>query len=466
MSAQRKQYADLIRHRELNALRRLMVGKQTPGPTAKTTLAPSQHLAVHSLSHINALEEQMNQQLFDRSAQTSLGVFSTRGGSTLVSASTSAFAPTQILAIKPSPATSPQHSQHPHHPQPTAQSIPAPEQAVLTQAAALFASHDLRATQALLSNALSAQGAQRDHVPTWLALFDFYRATDQAQLFDSMALDFSVRFGRSTPSWVSIPALAATAPAPAPAPISNPSMPHCDWVAPPYLEEGALAGLDVLLQQATLQKRTLRLDWRSLVDIAPLQWPAVKHHLNAIAAQPLHCVMYGLPSLTNTFTKTLSESMLAQLALLRCQNQMTSFETLALDYCVIFEVSPPDWLPPQCQLEAQDDPLTSSPIHLTPPSTLPTSSPSEFELVGEVELLPSALLQSITTTERSSERHVIRCDRLVRIAPKPMRDLRLWVQTLGAKGIRIEFKDVHRLIAAYFLDQGLYELAKVSIRKD
>lgn len=449
MSAQRKQYADLIRHRELNALRRLMVGKHTPIPTAKTTMPPSQHAAVHTLSHIDALEEQMNQQLFDRSTLTALGAFSTRGGSALTSVPTTTFAPTQILAIKPSPA---------------AHSLPAAEQAVLTQAAALFASHDLHATQALLSNALSAQGAQRDHVPTWLALFDFYRATDQAQLFDSMALDFSIRFGRSTPSWVSISALAATAPAPAP--ISDPSVPLCDWVAPPYLDEGALAGLDARLQKASLHKRSLRLDWRSLVDIAPLQWPAVKHLLSAIAAQPVHCVMYGLPSLTNTFTKTLPESMLAQLALLRCQNQMTAFETLALDYCVLFEVSPPDWLPPQCQLEAQDNPLTSSPIHLTPPSTLPTSSPSEFELVGEVELLPSALLQSITTTERSSERHVIRCDRLVRIAPKPTQDLRPWLQTLASKGIRIEFKDVHRLIAAYFLDQGLYELAKVSIRKD
>jgi len=39
---------------------------------------------------------------------------------------------------------------------------------------------------------------QHDHPPTWLVFLDFCRATNLSNRFEACALDFSVRFGRST----------------------------------------------------------------------------------------------------------------------------------------------------------------------------------------------------------------------------------------------------------------------------
>lgn len=454
MSAQSKQHADLVRHRELNALRRLMVGRQTPAPSIKPTLLAEQqspHTASHALSTINELEAQMSQTLFERSVRA-------------IESSKTSFLPTQIVVNL--------------HTLVVADGAAAPEQVTLTQAADWFAANRMSEVQALLTHALGAQGNLHDHVPTWLTLFDFYRAVGQAQLFDRTALDFSIRFGRSTPSWISFPALAEQAKLQSK--LLSPSLTSrgavsqriaCDWTAPPYLTDGAFAGCDVLIHNAAMQKRSLHLDWRGLVAVDPAQWLTIKNQLSAIASQNLRCVMYGMSSLTQLFSRDLPEAMLAYLALLRCQNQAQAFEELAMDYCTAFEISPPDWVPPVCQIELQDSPLTAASLAAapTPASAMANATQLPSELIGEVERLPadwSALNFASNAAPLPAERWVIHCDKLIRVAPQAVRDLIALVKVLAKNGIRVEFKDVHRLIAAYFLAQGLYELAKISIRKD
>ena len=53
--------------------------------------------------------------------------------------------------------------------------------------------------------ALSQQAEPAVQEEFWLALFDLYRATGQAERFDALAIDFAARFGRSAPLWVSLP---------------------------------------------------------------------------------------------------------------------------------------------------------------------------------------------------------------------------------------------------------------------
>jgi hypothetical protein len=456
MSTQRKQYADLVRHREFNALRRLMVGRLTPSPTIRPTLPTKQlsaHSASHALSNIDELEVQMNQDLFDRSLRD-------------IESEKTGFLTTDIVSFKSILADT-------HTPPILGQTH---DQVTLTQAAGLFAVNRMSEVQALLTHALSAQGTLHDHVPTWLALFDFYRATNQAHWFDSMALDYSVRFGRSTPSWISFPELAERAhhpfkewPQRESNTGANAQITTCDWTAPAYLTDGAMAGFDELIQKAMTQKRSFHLDWRDLVSVDPAQWPTIKNQLSAIASHPLHCVMYGQASFQPAFTKDLPEAMLAHLALLRCQNQAAAFEELAMDYCVAYEVSPPDWQPPECQFEWRDSPLSAVSPTLAVADTAPSASDLETtpELIGEVEYLPNAWLAARPHPHpAAAQRWVVRCDKLVRIAPPAAQELLTWLKTLTAEGLQVEFKDVHRLIAAYFLAFGLNEWSKISIRKD
>jgi hypothetical protein len=459
MSAQRKQYADLIRHRELNALRRVMVGRQTPLPSIRPSLSAgrrvTQQAGTDALSNIDELETQMNQSLFERSLRA-LELTNT-------SAINTPTAQTVHLGQTAVPGTPVR-----------ATANTAPEQITLDQAANWFADNRMLDVQTLLTQALGAQGALHAHIPTWLALFDFYRATDQPSLFDSLALDFSVRFGRSTPSWVSLPALAERVQMQAKSSLDpmatmavNQPIARCDWAAPSYLSEGALAGFDVLVHNAAMNKRSLHLDWRGLVAVDPAQWSTIKNQLNTIAAHKLRCVMYGIESLSRAVSSDLAEAVLAQMALLRCQNQAYEFEELAMDYCVAFEISPPDWMPPVCLLELQDSPLEEAHFTSEAPADVAVAPAnlSALTLSGEVIQLPSDW-PVMESRPMHAQQWVVDCAALVRIAPSATQALLSWVRQSASDGVRVAFTDVHRLIAVYFLAQGLYECATVSLRKD
>lgn len=430
MSAQRKQYADLIRHRELNALRRLMVGRHVPSASVRPTqpmIRNTASSADQTVLRIDELEAQMNQVILERVTTTQMP--------------NGAFMHTQI---------------QPTQIQPTQMGLPADEaeQAVIRQAAIHFANKQDQQVQQLLQSAIGPQSTQYDHVPTWLALFDFYRATHQPEPFEALALDFSVRFGRSTPTWVSIPALVPAAA----------TKGHADWLAPHYLDVQAAQTLCGLLRQVAGTHQSIVLDWRELVDVEPNAWLELKLALHSLADQPVQCTLIGLASLEQTFTDGLADAMLARLALLRCLNQPTLFEALALDYCVAFEVSPPDWQASQCQLTLQDLGLAqvldgaaaNNELSQTPSSAAP------LELMGEMSVLPACFERSTLAADAVS----VRCDRLVRMSPVAIAQLRVWVQTQKSRGTQISFLGTHRLIAAYLLSQGIYEFAKVVIRKD
>jgi hypothetical protein len=432
MSAQRKQYADLIRHRELNALRRLMVGQHVPSATARSTL-PGTSIAgggaQQTVLRIDELESQMNQLLLER-----------------VSTTQNEFKPTQILPLQ-AVAGSAQATD----------ALEVAEQVVIAHAAALFAQHQDASAQQILTSAIGAAGAQHDHVPTWLVLFDFYRATDQSQLFEALALDFSVRFGRSTPAWLSIPSLV---------PAASAKTAPSDWLSPSHLDEQAARGLLALLTKSAGPKRALVLDWRELVAVQPTAWQLLQQALTLLANEPMHCTLMGLASLEQTFTDALADSMLARLALLRCLNQPQAFEELALDYCTAFDISPPDWKSRQCQVTLHDLGLgLSNDLHSPAPLAASAASQS-LELLGEVAALPSAFSHADQQADNQTEPMVVRCDRLVRCSPMATLALRQWAQTLKSRGEQVTFQSVHRVVAAYFLSQGIYEYAKVVIRKD
>lgn len=432
--AQSKQHADLIRHRELNALRRLMTLRQPLHPrhplaTAHPTLAQA-HTA-QATAQIDALEAQMERQI-SASAKPSvlLSQFaaSNQATSTIGSAE----------AVKT-------HS-------------------VVTEAALLFANNQINTAQNLLERAIRDPSTY-SHIPTWLALFDLYRATGQITPFESLCLDFSFRFGRSTPSWVAIgqaPPLATLAP----------STQHLHWSAPSRLSELALHNLTTAIDTAILARQTLILEWGALQAISPEHCIALRTCLTRLAESPLRCAAYGVPVLMRLLQTAEQAASLALLTLLRCFNQAQAFEDLALSYCEIFEISPPDWQPPQCTMLSSVDATAphnaSANSHpaLEQSITTPHAALPLLELTGHLETdLPpvfATYLQASATQVPCS----ITCDQLVRCAPTAAQKLLGWLQTARARHIRIEFSGVHRLVAAYWLSQGLYEYAKVNLRKD
>ena len=81
----------------------------------------------------------------------------------------------------------------------------------LDESVIAFANADFEQCEQSLLDLTRSGGIRSQHAETWLALFDFYRATGQQHKFESLALDYAQQFGWSAPQWFSMPRLVAEA---------------------------------------------------------------------------------------------------------------------------------------------------------------------------------------------------------------------------------------------------------------
>lgn len=426
-----KQHIDLIRHRELNALRRLMA-ERTSAPLWSSTLAQTQGQGtplLQTIARIDALEAQMVAQPDTAFAD---GVGGGMGGATRFAStlSSSSLAPAHTMAL---------------------------EQTVLHEAAADFAEGQFDRAQRRLLLAVHPQGSRSDHVPTWLALLDLYRATDQAAAFDALTLDFSIRFGRSTPSWVSIGGGAH------PVHSTTPTT----WTAPAALGTQSLQALSRLMTDLPAQAPFFTIDWRGLASIEHASWEALAAALQTLAQSKAQCTVQGAAHFARFFDTDTAPAALAQLAWLRCQNLPEAFDNAAINYCAAFEVSPPDWIAPACKLSLGDDVFfLKDQRHISRAGQL-GDTPAALALSGEViERLPPMFVQYANAVTRPATTLAVSCERLVRIDPAATLELRLWSSALHAQGVSVTLTHAHRLVATYFLTQGIYAFAKVTPRTD
>ena len=360
----------------------------------------------------------------------------------------------------------------------------------LEEAAIRFANGDDAGAEDSLLAALQGPQLRPDLAEAWMsALFDLYRATGQQARFDSVAIEFAKRFGRSAPAWFSTPELlkrsaAATAPARKSAPGSG-SEP--DWRCPATLSAAALEELQAL----TRVPGALLLDWSALNSIGLDAVAPLARQLAQWAVTPATLVMRGhasleralqviTPSGDRTVDPVCWQLRMDALRIMRLQD---AFELVALDYCVTYEVSPPSWQDPRCNCELQDmhDPrvmeeedLRSNWDHpnstwggedplagLTVPVGLEGQPPAVVELSGEILGDAGEVLARLEAAIEESSRLVVSCARLIRVDFTAAGSILNWVAERQSQGCQVQFRDVNRIVAAFFNVIGITEHARV-----
>jgi hypothetical protein len=131
----------------------------------------------------------------------------------------------------------------------------------LEEAAIRFANGDSPGAEAALKELIHPTGSRARHADTWLTLFDLYRATGDQHRFEALALDYADLFGRSSPSWVSLPALAGATGSG----VGSPSSRQVTWKAPKVLTPPDVANLAALIKRSP---QPYVLDWQDLAEIA------------------------------------------------------------------------------------------------------------------------------------------------------------------------------------------------------
>ncbi|MBX9872227.1 MAG: STAS domain-containing protein [Burkholderiaceae bacterium] len=358
----------------------------------------------------------------------------------------------------------------------------------LEDAAIRYANGDDAGAEESLMAALASAEQRPELAETWMsALFDLYRATGQQARFDSVALEFADRYGRSAPAWFSMPDMLGRSKSAAPAkarPSASAASP-ADWSSPAQLGAPALEELQALLRVPG----PLVLDWQSLATIAPDAVPVLSRMVAQWCVTPAVLVFRGhanleraLLVLTPSGDRSV-DPMCWQLRMdaLRIMRLQDAFELVALDYCVTYEVSPPSWQEPRCSCDLQglndpaeaeaedirsrwdephsmwDDPLRN----LTAPAGLEEQPPAVVELYGEIIGDAAEVLTKLEKGMEGSNRMVVSCARLIRVDFSAAGSILNWVAEQQGKGCQVQFRDVNRMVAAFFNVIGISEHARV-----
>jgi hypothetical protein len=171
---------------------------------------------------------------------------------------------------------------------------------------------------------------------------------------------------------------------------------------------------------------------------------------------------------------------------LRIMRLQDEFELAALDFCVIYEVSPPPWEEPQCEYLRHGKPVSASlpddelsydedlaRTHAdrrraatapTVPMEMEAIPSAVVELTGEVIGDAAEALDKLQSGLRGVNRLVISCDRLIRVDFSAAGSILNWVAIREAEGCHVQFRDVPRLVAVFFNVIGINEHARVILR--
>ena len=349
----------------------------------------------------------------------------------------------------------------------------------MEEAAILFANNEDASTEAALLACISEMGPRQTHEPSWLTLFDFYRAVGNQAKFEELSINFVTRFSRSAPQWFSMPEMlglndkqrsAAAAEKP------------YDWRCPGVLSVQSLTTMQVVLSKLP---QPWRLDWAGLKKIEDAAVPALQKIASEWVAQPLQLHFSGVANLqqvlavgTQDCTKdSPQERWQLRLLMTRLMQRDDDFESLALDFCIAFEVSPPAWERTQNQFKSLDEEDADGDVQvghtvfdsMLMDETAAAAAPTPVvmagvELSGQIHGDASTLFETLNQRRQGQAVLVLDCSKLMRIDFTAAGNLLNWVIEQKAHGVKVQFSQVHRLVGALFDALGISEQARVVLR--
>ncbi len=354
----------------------------------------------------------------------------------------------------------------------------------LEEAAIRFANGDDEGAESGLLAALRGDAVLPEVAHSWAAaLLDLYRATQNRAQFDQAVAEFAHRFETVTPQWSAIGEEPAVSPAPstqdvAPRRASRDYSIGAIWCSPGELNALALEDLrDAMASNPT----PWHLDWSRLVRISEDAMPLLAGLFSSLCDEPVALRFSGAQQLVDTLRTMMPSGdhsispdwWAMRLNALRTMQLLDDFELAALDYCVTYEVSPPAWQEARCQygnVEAEEAASTTTQAGTwnsgfaqapTAPIGLDGAQAISLELKGNVLGDATHAFDEFDAAEHRGDGIIVSCKGLVRVDFSAAGSILNWVAMREAEGCHVQFRDVHRLVAAFFNVIGINEHARV-----
>ncbi len=355
----------------------------------------------------------------------------------------------------------------------------------LEEAAIRFANGDDSGAEVGLLEALRGPANQLEVALSWVAaLLDLYRATGNQEKFDSAVMEFAPRFERLSPVWFTIGGATSGAvdtPAGTAAGktlVATQGASGAIWDSPVELTGKAM---EALRDAMSSQPPPWHIDWSRLNRIEADAMPLLEGLFESLCAEEVSLRFSGSDQLVQALRMLMPSGDRTvgtrwwgvRLNALRSMHLQDDFELAALDYCVTFEVAPPAWQEPRCLFESVESLETAvagaSPgaVGVGQRSTANALTGSEgtpalaTELRGQVLGDATQALAGLDSAGYTGNRITVSCAGLVRVDFSAAGSILNWVATRQSEGCVVQFRDVHRLVAAFFNVIGINEHAKV-----
>ena len=346
---------------------------------------------------------------------------------------------------------------------------------VVDEGAILFANGQEVAAEQVLRAGISSDDLGHATQNAWLMLFELLNQRGDRGDFEQLTSQFAMRFENAPPSWVEysaasianrplMPAVAQTAPAATAAPAAGgPPVVRL----PVNVDANVIKSLEQLKTLAT-SHAALRLDASATRSVDLVGAELMLRVVTAFKRASHELMIVGAEQLINPLRAVIEPGRrdasdagwMLLLEILRLLGRQHEFEETGIQYCITFEVSPPQWEPPPPNLKA-------SAAVAVPASEANSAPVNESPLAwrGAIEAEGEPWFGRLAAEARLNKELQVDARQLRRMAFSAASALLTLVMKLQQAGATVEFRNVNPLVGALFQLLGITAVASVHVRR-
>lgn len=324
---------------------------------------------------------------------------------------------------------------------------------VVEEAAILFANGQDEAALATLEAAVDAGGLGSADDQVWAMRFDLYQLMGMRELFDKRALEYSMKYEKSPPTWVE-PARQTLGPA-----LTTGGNAFAAFTG--TLGESAEKTVRQL-EKIVAGNPVARVEFVKLKDVDTQGAEMLLKAMRTARKAKCELLMSGAEKLAELLKGKLEvgrrgdETLwMLLLELYQHMGKQDSFEEWAVNYAITFEVSPPSW---------ENRPPPKKPAPMPVPAEEPTE-PDAFRLAGEMYSAGSDAFRQLVDFSAGRKQVLIDCSSLKRMDFVSAGLLLNTLTNLQITGSSVTVRNPNQLVFALFGVLGINQVAHVERRK-
>jgi len=334
---------------------------------------------------------------------------------------------------------------------------------IIDETAILFANGQDVAAEQVLRAGLEGDDLGHATHNAWLLLFELLNQRGDRAGFEQLTMQYALRFENSSPSWVDYTGLPARASAVVTAAAPAAGAPTVRL--PAQVDANVVKVLEQLKTLAA-SHAALTVDAGGVRSIDFVGAELLLRVLNAFKRAAHELVIAGaeqllvpLRALIEPGRRDASDAgWMLLLEVLRLLKRQTDFEETGIQYCITFEVSPPQWEPAPPNMRTGG---------VTGAAAEPVAATSVNPLAwhGIVEAEGEPWFGRLAAEARTNKELVVDCAQLRRIGFSTASGLLTLVMKLQRASATVEFREVNPLVGALFQLLGITAVAAVQVRR-